>query len=395
MLRSWSEKDKIFLKNKKDYIGEGCIEKDLDNLLQLEGIYKPLIVTDENLIKFGVAKKVFDNIKCNYIVYSGVKPNPSLEIVDEIFNLYTLEQCDCLISIGGGSAHDACKGALIRIAYPDKHIKKFQGLNMMKNKPNTKLICINTTAGTGAETTNVAVITDEKRHYKMTLVDQYIQPDYSFNDPLLMLNLPKTHTAWTGIDAFVHAFESYVSIIRNEQCSKMALKAIELFDENIEIVCNEPQNVSAREKMCECEYKAGLAFNQTSLGWVHSLSHSLSGMFNTPHGLANAILFPYVISAYKNCPNFINRVKEINKVLNLEVDLEVPTNNIKSLIEWYLKKCKKLSIDFKLSNTCKDITAKKINKLAKNAMTDFCGISAPIQFNRKQVKKIYNKAFTM
>jgi len=392
MLNEWRKKDHIFLENKKDYIGQNCIDENLTNLLDQINVKNPLIVTDENLVKFGIAESVTKNIKTSFKIYSGVKPNPSLQIVNEIYAQYVEQKCDCLISIGGGSAHDACKGVLIRLSDPKKDIKKFQGLNMMKKSSNVPLICVNTTAGTGSETTNVAVITDEERHYKMTLVDKYIQPSYSFNDPMLMLNLPKTHTAWTGIDAFIHAFESYISNIKVAKCSKMALEAMKLFNENIEIVYNEPKNVKARENMCYCEFKAGLAFNQTSLGWVHSVSHSLSGTYNTPHGLANAIMLPYVITHYAKSKRFMGEIKEINNVLGIK-NTEDSNVCLKNFLLWYLDKMVKLGVDVNLSNTYKEYDDKVLNKLAKNAMTDFCGISSPVQFSKKQVKKIYLNAF--
>jgi alcohol dehydrogenase len=240
---------------------------------------------------------VFDQLKKskkNYVVFNGSKPNPSIETVNSIIKAYNDNNCDALITIGGGSPHDAAKAAGLLLSN-SKRINKLQGINVSKNAFKMPLICINTTAGSGSEASNIAVITDEHRQHKMTIVDKHCQPRATINDSQMMLDLPPETTAWTGIDALTHAVEAYLSIINNSMVKIYARRAMDIISEYLPIAYKTPSNSVAREKMAYAEFLAGISFNSASLGFVHSMSHALSGMFNTPHGLANAILLPYVL----------------------------------------------------------------------------------------------------
>lgn len=391
MLNDWYEKTYICQIPQINLVGHGSLN-DLSNELKKLKVSKFLIITDKFLASTPGYTKLTEQIKQankEFTCFDGVIPNPTLECVLSAKELYLKNNCNGIISLGGGSAHDTTK-CLALIINSDKPVIKMQGLNNAKIKT-PEFVCVNTTAGTGSEVTNVAVITNEKTHFKMTLVDKQMNASISVNDSELMLKLPKSSTAFTGADALVHAIESYLSNVANPMADSFDIEAIHLIFTYLPIVYNQPENIEARENMAYAELLAGIGFNMTSLGFVHSMSHALSAVYNIPHGLANAMLLPYVLKYELKYPKVVKRLSSITQSLGIsrQDDNENALIFIDKIIELFT------AINIPNHLEIKDhtkISNKEINILAKKAMKDFCGISNPVQFSKKDIKKIYKLA---
>lgn len=276
-------------------IGKGCI-CEIPRHIDLISGKKAFIVTDKPLVDIGTVKKVTDVLDSagkDYTIYDGVKPNPTVSIVNEAKSLFDREHCDYMIGIGGGSSLDVSKAVSI-LANNGGDIAAYNGLNKSKY-PGIPLIAINTTAGTGSEVTRAYVVTDEINKVKMLMVDANCLSYLAINDPMLMLDMPAFLTASTGMDALTHAIEAYTAKSHFPFTDGIALEAIHLIGMSLEKAVFEGRNIEARTDMCWAEYMAGLAFSNSGLGMVHAMAHQLGGFYNTPHGVANAILLPYVM----------------------------------------------------------------------------------------------------
>lgn len=392
MLQEWNEKDYIFQTPQFNLLGHDSIEK-LNKYLSQDKNKKCLIISTKISGKTGIIKSVldqFDLAKKDYALFDGVVPNPTLKCVNEAIKIYETEKCDCLLSIGGGSSHDTAKAVSLVIANHEKHLVKYQGLNATKNKT-PSIICINTTAGSGSEVTNVAVITNEETHFKMTLVDKHMNAKATVNDSNLMISMPDKVTSSTGLDTLVHGIEAYLSNISNLQSDAHALSAIKLVFNNLPKAFKTPNDINAREKMAYAEYLAGIAFNYVSLGFIHSMSHALSAVYNIPHGLANAMLLPYVLEYELKYDCVVDKLNSIATSLGI-----LKNSKTDNAIE-FIKMIKKLLNSVEISNSLiieghEQLNKEELNALAKKAMKDFCGISNPIQFSKKQIIEIYKNA---
>ncbi|MGL4868470.1 MAG: iron-containing alcohol dehydrogenase, partial [Cetobacterium sp.] len=277
------------------YMGKGSV-KDLGKEIHSRGLKKALIVTDEILVKIGLVEKLTDLLyenKIGYTIFDETKPNPTVTNVNDGLKQLKDNGCDFVISFGGGSPHDAAKGIAL-VATNGGDIKDYEGVDKSKH-PQLPLISINTTAGTASEMTRFCIITDEVRHVKMAIVDKNVTPIIAVNDPELMLDMPKSLTAATGMDALTHAIEAYVSTIATPVTDACAEKAIKLISQNLREAVHNGQNIDARDNMAYAEYLAGMAFNSASLGYVHAMAHQLGGFYDLPHGVCNAILLPHVV----------------------------------------------------------------------------------------------------
>ena len=391
MLNDWYEKTYICQIPPINLAGHDSLN-DLSNELTKLKANKFLIVTDKFLASTPGYTKLTNQIKKvnkEFVCFDGVIPNPTLECVLNAKEMYLKNNCNGIISLGGGSAHDTTK-CLALIINSDKPVVKMQGLNNAKVK-SPEFICVNTTAGTGSEVTNVAVVTNEKTHFKMTLVDKHMNASISVNDSELMLKLPKASTAFTGADALVHAIESFLSNIANPMADSYDIEAIHLIFNNLPVAYNQPENIEARENMAYAELLAGIGFNMASLGFVHSMSHALSAVYNTPHGLANAMLLPYVLKYELKYPNVVERLSLIAQSLGIH-EKDVKENAIK-FIDKIVELFNAINIPNRLEiKDHPNLSNKEIDVLAKKAMKDFCGISNPVQFSKKDIKKIYKFA---
>ena len=276
---------------------------ELSTVFQKENIRRVLIVTDVGIVRSGIAAQleaVLDEDDISYAVYDQTRPNPTVVNVEQALSLYRRYRCQALIAIGGGSSMDCAKAVGARLARPGTPLGKLKG-TLLILRPLPTLIAIPTTAGTGSETTLAAVITDTQAQHKYVMNDFVLIPKYAVLDARLTLSLPPHLTATTGMDALTHAVEAYIGRSTTRQTRQEALEATRLVFANVERAYRNGKDYDARSNMLTAAYRAGIAFSRSYVGYVHAVAHSLGGQYNIPHGLANAVLLPYVLESYGSC----------------------------------------------------------------------------------------------
>lgn len=280
--------------------GAGSIKR-IPQLLSAEEAAKPLVVTDPGLMKAGVAPKVLGVLNAagvKYALYDAVEPNPSVRTVGLVEQLYRKEGCDSFLAIGGGSSMDAAKAAAARIARPGKSVQQLGGLLKVRRRI-PAFIAVPTTAGTGSETTIAALVTDTDTHHKYAIMDLSLIPRYAVLDAELTVGLPPHITAATGMDALTHAVEAYLCCHNTTaETDRFAEEAVHEIFAHLEEAYRNGSNIAAREIMLVASYKSGFAFTRAGVGNVHAIAHTLGGLYNTPHGLANAVILPIVLEDY-------------------------------------------------------------------------------------------------
>ena len=279
--------------------GSGCIEK-IPDLLKRENVRNVMVVTGPSIGK-KLAPQILEEIEkagIRYVLYAEVESNPTVNTVNKIQQLYLDNACDGFIAIGGGSPMDAAKGAAARVVRPNAKVGQLAGLlKVMKKIP--PFIAVPTTAGTGSETTIAAVITDSDTHHKYAIMDLHLVPKYAVLDPELTRELPPKITATTGMDALTHAVEAYTNWTYNtEETIRMAEEAVCGIFRYLERAYRNGDDMEARTQMLIASYKAGFAFTRACVGNVHAIAHTRGGLYNTPHGLANAVILPIVLEDY-------------------------------------------------------------------------------------------------
>ncbi len=277
-----------------------CGKHSLDKLpdeLEGRGVAHPLVMTDAGLVKLGVAEKltrVLDAAGVAYDVFDQVPPDSSMDVVNEVAQLYAAKGCDGFVAIGGGSVIDTTKGAAASLACEGVDFATLQGSEILKaDLP--PLIAVPTTAGTGSEVTLVAVVADTRKHAKLSFTSYKLVPHAAILDPSLTASLPPKLTATTGMDALTHAVEAYTSIQKNPVSDAFAVKAIELIAENLPLACRDGGNVEARTSLALGSLLAGAAFSNAMVGIVHAIGHSLGGLCRIPHGQAMMMLLPHCV----------------------------------------------------------------------------------------------------
>ena len=366
-------------------MGAGCLQEAMV-ALKGHGFRKALIVTDAVLSKLGVAARIQAQLAGQQIasvVFDGTQPNPTVGNVRAGLAQLKAEQCDFVISLGGGSPHDCAKGIAL-CATNGGEIADYEGVDRSA-KPQLPLVAINTTAGTASEMTRFCIITDETRHIKMAIVDRNVTPILSVNDPELMLAKPKGLTAATGMDALTHAVEAYVSTAATPITDACALKAVELIARHLRTAVNHGDDLNAREQMAYAQFLAGMAFNNASLGYVHAMAHQLGGFYDLPHGVCNALLLPHV-EAF-NMRAAADRLAEVGRVLsanNSQLAGLGPIEAIQALAA-------KVGIPPNLRSL--GVKEEDFPTLAENAMKDVCGLTNPVQPTREEVIGIFRAAY--
>ena len=279
--------------------GAGCLKSVAKKLGDL-GLNHPLIVTDGYLHSIRIYAPLtdeMDRLGIPYSIYGEAVPNPTVHNIAAAYKIYTEEECDCLIAIGGGSSMDCAKGCGAQVANPKRTLAQMKGLLKVKKNIPT-LFAVPTTAGTGSEVTVTAVITNPEARDKYLMNDLHLIPHYAVLDPTLTYNLPKPVTSTTGMDTLTHAVEAFIGSANTRRTKENALAAVKLVFENLVTAYEEGHNEEARLNMQNASYRAGLAFTRAYVGTVHALAHALGGFYGVPHGLANAILLPVVLRAY-------------------------------------------------------------------------------------------------
>lgn len=369
-------------------MGAGCLTDAMDSI-QSQGFKKGLIVTDKVLNQIGVVGQVQQLLEArsvDTVVFDGTQPNPTIGNVNAGLALLQENDCDFVISLGGGSPHDCAKGIAL-VASNGGKIGDYEGVDQSA-KPMMPLIAINTTAGTASEMTRFCIITDEERHIKMAIVDKHTTPLISVNDPELMLAKPASLTAATGMDALTHAVEAYVSIAATPITDAVAIKAIELIQAHLRTAVSNGEDIEAREQMAYAQFMAGMAFNNASLGYVHAMAHQLGGFYDLPHGVCNAVLLPHVQRYNAQvCPE---RLSDVAKAMGVDVENMTAEQGAEAALESIMELSKAVGIPAGL----KDLGAKSedISILADNALKDACGFTNPKQATHEEISAIFEAA---
>ena len=374
-----------FFMPSNNILGQGALAEGLSQIAQL-GFKKAFLVTDAPLVQMGMAQQVADRLAekgIEYVIFDGVKPNPTVGNVNAGLEQLNKAQADFIISLGGGSVHDCAKGIAL-VASNGGKIEDYEGLNQSK-KPQMTLIAINTTAGTASEMTRFTIITDESRHVKMAIVDSNVTPFLSINDSELMEGMPAGLTAATGMDALTHAVEAYVSTIASPITDACALKAIALVARYLPTAVREPNNKEAREQMAYAQFLAGMAFNNASLGYVHAMAHQLGGFYDLPHGVCNALLLPHVEAFNMSVAS--ERLNEVGQVLGAN------NSDLKDLD--VIAAIKKLADIVGIPKSLEELGVKRedFDTLADNALKDVCGLTNPVQASHAEIVGIFENAF--
>ncbi len=339
------------------------------------GCKKPLIVTDKGITKAGITDTIAEIIrkdaKIDVAIFDETVPNPTDKNAHDGLEFFKKNNCDSVVSLGGGSSHD-CGKAVGILATNGGKIHDYEGVDKSaKNMP--PFIAINTTAGTASEMTRFCIITDTGRKVKMAIVDWRTTPNVAINDPLLMAGMPPFLTAATGMDALTHAVEAYVSTIATPVTDACALQAMNLISEHLRSAVANGGDMVARDGMAYAEYLAGMAFNNASLGHVHAMAHQLGGFYDLPHGVCNAILLPAV--------ERFNLIARIDRFVDIAEALGEPVEGLskRAAAEKALDAIKTLSMDVGIPSGLKELNVKEqdLKVMAENAQKDACGLTNP------------------
>ena len=374
-----------FVLNETSYHGKGAIES-IPVEAKARGFKKALVCSDPDLIKFGVTKKVtdvLDNAEIDYEIYSEIKPNPTIKNVQTGVKAFKNSGADCIIAIGGGSSMDTAKAIGIIIKNPDfADVRSLEGVAPTTNKC-VPIIAVPTTAGTAAEVTINYVITDTEKNRKMVCVDPKDIPVVAVVDPDMMSSMPKGLTAATGMDALTHAIEGYITAGAWELSDMFHLKAIEIISRSLRgAVENTPEG---REGMALGQYVAGMGFSNVGLGIVHSMAHPLGALYDTPHGVANAIILPTVMEY--NAPATGEKYRNIAKAMGVEGVDEMTLDEARKAA---VDAVKKLSHDVGIPENLKDIVKPEdVDFLAQSAYDDACRPGNPRETSVEEIKELY------
>lgn len=374
-----------FILNETSYHGAGAIDAIPDEA-KGRGFKKAFVCSDPDLIKFGVTKKVLDILDkagLAYEVYSNIKPNPTVENVQTGVEAFKASGADYIIAIGGGSSMDTAKAIGIIIKNPDfADVVSLEGVAPTKNKC-VPIFAVPTTAGTAAEVTINYVITDAAKNRKMVCVDPKDIPVVAFVDPDMMSTMPKGLTAATGMDALTHAIEGYITAGAWELSDMFHLKAIEIISRSLRAAVN--NDPKGREDMALGQYVAGMGFSNVGLGIVHSMAHPLGALYDTPHGVANAILLPTGMKY--NAPATGEKYREIARAMGVDgVDSMSQEEYRKAAID----AVQQLSIDVGIPSDLKDIVKEEdLQFLAQSAYDDACRPGNPRETSVEEIIELY------
>ena len=378
--------------NETSYYGAGCRSVIAEEIAK-RGYKKAMLITDKDLVKFGVAAKVEEVLKganIPYEVFSDIKPNPTIKNVLDALAAFKASGADCIVALGGGSSIDTAKAVGVINNNPEfADVRSLEGVAPTKNRA-VPTFALPTTAGTAAETTINYVITDEDNKKKMVCVDPNDIPMCAVIDCELMMSMPKGLTASTGMDALTHAIESYITPGAWTMSDMFEEKAIELIHKHLFNAVQNGSDVEAREGMAEAQYIAGMGFSNVGLGIVHSMAHPLGAFYDTPHGVANALLLPYVMEYNAESPS---RAKYLGiaKAMGVNTEGMSVDEGVKAAIE----AVKALSVSIGIPQRLNEIGVKKedLHDLAVAAFNDVCTGGNPRPTSVEEIEKLYHTAF--
>lgn len=373
-----------------NYFGRDSV-KVVGEKAKLLGGTKVLVVTDGFLSQLsgGPVEQVLELLKAEGIesvIYDKVEPNPKDTNVSDGLKIYQEEKCDMIITVGGGSPHDCGKGIGIAATH-EGDLYDYAGIDTLEN-PLPPIIAVNTTAGTASEITRHAVITNTKLKIKYVIVSWRNTPLVSINDPLLMLGKPAALTAATGMDALTHAVESYITLGANPVTDAAAIQAMKLISNNLRQAVANGQNIEARENMAHASLLAGMAFNNSGLGYVHAMAHQLGGLYDMPHGVANAVLLPHVAryNLISNPKKYADMAEFLGENIEGLSVMEAADKTIEAL--------RRLSSDVGIPSGLKELGVKEedFEYMAEMALKDGNAGTNPISGTKEDIIKIFKEA---
>lgn len=345
-----------------------------------------LLVTDAGLTNLGLYNNLVDEMRQKGVkvsIYDKTVANPTTQNVEEALAVYRDNACNAIIAFGGGSAMDCAKATGARVARPKKTLGKMKGI-LKVGKKIPLLIAVPTTAGTGSETTLAAVITDSETRHKYAINDFPLIPSYTMLDASLTVGLPKFVTATTGMDALTHAIEAYIGRSTTKDTRQNALEAVKLVFENLYSAYGDGSNLEVRDNMLKAAFKAGLAFTKSYVGYVHAIAHSLGGKYNIPHGLANAIILPYVLKKYGRA--IYKKLWEMGVYANLFDS----NTSIEEGAKIFIEKIEDLNKSMDIGSSIPEIKGEDVPYLAITAEKEANPLyPVPVLYTAEQLEKIY------
>ena len=354
--------------------------------LQERGIRRVLIVTDPSICALGLTEPLKEALEAHQIaftVFDGAVGDPTIEMVERARAVYVEQGCQGMIAFGGGSAMDCAKAVGARVAKPRRTLHQLKGImRVLRRLP--LIVAIPTTSGTGSETTVAAVITDQETGHKFTIMDPVLIPHVVVHDPAITVSLPKFVTAITGMDALTHAIEAYIGGATTRASAAEALEAAKLISENLLPACGDGSNMEARANMLRAAYLAGRAFSRSYVGYCHAVAHSLGGKYHIPHGLANAVLLPYVLDAYGSA--IYPRAKRLAVAMGLVKEESSEAAATHKLISWIRWANRTMGLPDKLEG----VKAEDVHQLALFADREANPLyPVPVLMDRRELERFY------
>jgi alcohol dehydrogenase len=345
--------------------GENSLSE-LPGILKESGISSVLVITDEGISSLGLMNGLLEGLKntdIQYTVYDKTVPNPTIANIENALKMYHENKCDGIIAFGGGSPIDCAKAVGARVARPDRTIPEMKGqLKVRRKLP--LLAAVPTTAGTGSEATIAAVISNPETHEKYAINDLSLIPQIAVLDPLLTVKLPPHITSTTGMDALTHAVEAYIGRSRTRETMECSKQAVNLIFSNLYEAYSNGENITARTNMQKASYLAGVAFTRAYVGYVHAIAHTLGGFYSVPHGLANAVILPYVLEYYEES------VHQPLAELADAAGIGSPTDPASEKAAAFIAAIKKLNTDMKIPDKVDGISETDIPLMVKRALTE-------------------------
>jgi len=361
--------------------------KSIPEVLEKRRCGRPLIVTDADIIRLGLTRRLEKHLAASgipYFIYDKTVANPTTDNVADALALYKTNHCDSIIGFGGGSSLDCAKAVGACIACPTKTLSKMKGILKVRHKL-PLLIAIPTTAGTGSETTLAAVITDADTRYKYAINDFPLIPRYAVLDPKVTMSMPPFITAATGMDALTHAVEAFIGNSTTPGTRKDALLAVQLIFDNIEGAYEDGSNFEKRKNMLHAAYYAGCAFTKSYVGYVHAIAHSLGGEYNVPHGLANAVILPYVLETYGSA------ISKKLHALAVAAGIAQPETDFDEAAQKFIQAIKNFNAQFGIGTTIPEIWEEDIPKLAHYADKEANPLyPVPVLMDAEELEHIYH-----
>lgn len=359
----------------------------IPGILKKHNCCRVLIVTDEGILKLGLTRRLEHCLTAEdipFVIYDKTVPNPTTANIAEALELYQENHCDAIIGFGGGSSMDCAKAVGAQIARPGQSLARMKGILKVRRKL-PLLIAIPTTAGTGSETTLAAVITDAETRHKYAINDFPLIPRYAVLDPKVTLSMPPHITAATGMDALTHAVEAFIGNSTTCGTKKDALLAVQLIFENLRAVYQDGSDLDRRKNMLHASYYAGCAFTRSYVGYVHAIAHSLGGEYNVPHGLANAVILPFILEAYGSAVyGKLHRLAIAAGIASEETPEEMAAHS-------FIQEIRKMNEEFGIGTTIPEIWEEDIPKLAHYADKEANPLyPVPVLMDAAELEKFYH-----